>query len=122
MSVGRNSLTHRAPHESLLKIIIELGHKLSNLIQRLIRSQARALAKRIVRQRDLAQLRARFGRIFSTFDPQDVIENQQDTVTKGLWTGGIGNLNNMFTSNINKNVGFIMFYLVNNLQNYYINY
>ena len=61
----------------------------------MIRSQARALAKRIVRQRDLAQLRARFGRIFSTFDPQDVIENQQDTVTKGLWTGGIGNLNNM---------------------------
>ena len=67
-------------------------------LQRLIKSQARALANRIIRERDLKSLRARFGRIFTSFDPADVIENQQETVTKGLWSGGLGNLVNMFTS------------------------
>ena len=67
-------------------------------LQRLVKSQARALANRIIRERDLKQLRARFGRIFTSFDPADIIENQQETVTKGLWSGGLGNLVNMFTS------------------------
>ena len=64
----------------------------------MIRTQARAMANRIIRERDLRQLRARFGRIFTSFDPADVIENQQETVTKGLWSGGQGNLTDMYTS------------------------
>ncbi len=67
-------------------------------IQRLVKSQARAVANRIVRERDLKGLRSKFGRIFTSFDPADVIENQQETVTKGLWSGGVGNLLNMFKS------------------------
>ena len=67
-------------------------------LQRLIKSQARAMANRIIRERDIKKLRARFGRIFTTFDPADVIENQQETITKGLWTGGIGNLLEMHLS------------------------
>ena len=65
--------------------------------QRLVRAQARALARRMIRERDLTRLRARFGRIYSTFDALDIIENQQDTVTRGLWSGGQGNLVNFFT-------------------------
>ncbi len=67
-------------------------------IQRLVKSQARSIANRIVRERDLKGLRAKFGRIYTAFDPADVIENQQETVTKGLWTDGAGNLLNMFKS------------------------
>ena len=66
--------------------------------QRLVKAQARALARRMIRERDLTRLRARFGRIYSTFDALDIIENQQDTVTRGLWSGGQGNLVNFFTS------------------------
>ena len=67
-------------------------------LQRLIQAQARTLALKIIRERDLSQLRAKFGRIFTKFDPADIIENQQETVTKGMWSGGLGNLVNMFTS------------------------
>ena len=66
--------------------------------QRLVKAQARALARRMIRERDLTRLRARFGRIYSTFDALDVIENQQDTITRGLWSGGQGNLVNFYTS------------------------
>jgi len=38
------------------------------------------------------------GKTFTTFQPGDVIENQQDTVTKGLWSGNIGNLLTFFSS------------------------
>ncbi len=67
-------------------------------LQRLVKSQARSIANRIVRERDLKGLRAKFGRIYTSFDPADIIENQQETVTKGLWTGGIGNLLDMHKS------------------------
>ena len=38
------------------------------------------------------------GKTFTPFQPGDVIENQQDTVTKGLWSGNVGNLLTFYTS------------------------
>jgi len=39
-----------------------------------------------------------YGGIFTQFAAGDVIENQQDEVTKGLWTGNVANLLTFFTS------------------------
>ena len=38
------------------------------------------------------------GKTFTPFQGNDVIENQQDIVTKGLWSGNVGNLLTFFTS------------------------
>ena len=46
---------------------------------------AQNLANNIVRQREIANRRARLGRIFTAFDPvDDVLPNNQETVTKGI--------------------------------------
>jgi hypothetical protein len=39
-----------------------------------------------------------YGGVFSQFASSDVIENQQEIVTKGLWTGNIANLLTFYTS------------------------
>ena len=38
------------------------------------------------------------GKTYTPFQPGDVIENQQDTVTKGMWSGNVGNLLTFYTS------------------------
>ena len=59
---------------------------------------ARNLANDIIRQRELANRRARLGRIFTAFDPiDDILPNNQETVTRGLFTGGVGTLTGYFT-------------------------
>ena len=64
-----------------------------------IESLAQQLANQIIRERELAARRARLGRVFTTFDPaEDVIPNQQETVTKALFSNGVGNLLTYFTS------------------------
>tara|TARA_R110000822_G_scaffold128195_35_gene263994 strand:- start:2548 stop:4035 length:1488 start_codon:yes stop_codon:yes gene_type:complete len=40
------------------------------------------------------------GKIYSRFDSGDVVPNQQDIVTRALWTGNVGNLTNFFTSSL----------------------
>ena len=39
-----------------------------------------------------------YGGVFSLFATGDVVENQQEVVTKGLWTGNIANLLTFYTS------------------------
>jgi len=59
------------------------------------------LANQIVRQRELANRRARLGRIFTAFDPiDDVLPNNQETVTRGLFTGGVGTMVGYHTSSV----------------------
>jgi hypothetical protein len=60
--------------------------------------RARALADEIIRQRDVAARLASFGRIFTQFQEGDIVANQQDTVTKGIFSGDIGSLTTFFTS------------------------
>jgi hypothetical protein len=64
-----------------------------------IQSLAGQLANQIIRERELASRTARLGRVFTTFDPaEDIIPNQQETITKALFSNGIGNQLTYFTS------------------------
>lgn len=38
------------------------------------------------------------GKLFSVFSNEDVVPNQQETITRALWTGGAGTLTSFFTS------------------------
>ncbi len=38
------------------------------------------------------------GKIFSMFEPGDVVPNQQETITRAMWSGNVGNLLTYFTS------------------------
>ena len=62
---------------------------------------ARQLADQIVRQREQAKARQRLGRIFTRFDAaDDVLPNNVETVTRGLFAGNTGSLVTMFTSSL----------------------
>jgi hypothetical protein len=66
-----------------------------------IESLARTLADRIIRERDAAAQRARLGRIYTQFDHHnDVLPNNIETVTRGLFAGNTGSLIHMFTSSL----------------------
>jgi len=66
-----------------------------------IESLARSLADRIIRERDAAAQRARLGRIYTQFDHHnDILPNNVETVTRGLFAGNTGSLVEMFTSSL----------------------
>ena len=55
-------------------------------------------AQEIVREQQQARILARNGRTFTKFDEvNDVIDNQTEVVTAGLWSDGIANLDAHFT-------------------------
>jgi hypothetical protein len=62
---------------------------------------ARQLADQIIRERDAAAQRARLGRIYTRFDHHnDVLPNNIETVTRGLFSGNTGSLTMMYTSSL----------------------
>lgn len=65
-----------------------------------VESLARQLADNIIRERDAARQRTRLGRIYTPFDAvEDVLPNNIETLTRGLFTGNTGSLTQgMFTS------------------------
>ena len=64
-----------------------------------VENLARQLANQIIREREQAKARQRLGRIFTDFDPtDDVLPNNIETVTRGLFAGNTGSLTSMFTS------------------------
>jgi hypothetical protein len=66
-----------------------------------VETLARQLADQIIRERDSARSRIRSGKIFSTFDSvDDVLPNNIETLTRGLFSGNTGSLINMYTSSI----------------------
>jgi len=68
-------------------------------VQQQVESLARQLADQIIREREEARIRARNGRIYTTFQTaDDVIANQQETVTTGLFSGNTGSLLTYHTS------------------------
>jgi len=71
----------------------------SNSTTAQIQSLAQQLDNQIIAERANAAQRARLGRAFTNFDPvDDIIPNQQETVTKALFSNNIGNLLTYFTS------------------------
>jgi hypothetical protein len=66
-----------------------------------VETLARQLADQIVRERDSARSRTRSGKIFSTFDSvDDILPNNVETVTRGLFSGNTGSLTSFFTSSV----------------------
>jgi len=64
-----------------------------------IENEARVLAQEIVKETQKQKLKTSSGRVFTIFDYEsDVVENQQDTVTAGIWTNGIGTLKTFYSS------------------------
>lgn len=65
-----------------------------------VESLARQLADNIIRERDAARQRTRLGRIYTPFDAvEDVLPNNVETLTRGLFSGNTGSLTQgMFTS------------------------
>jgi hypothetical protein len=64
-----------------------------------IENAARQLANRILEERALAARRARNGRTYTPFNAEDdILPNNVETITKGLFTGNTGSLLNFHTS------------------------
>ena len=64
-----------------------------------VESLARQLANQIIRERDSAKRRQRLGRIFTKFDAtDDILPNNVEIVTRGLFANNTGSLVSMFTS------------------------
>ena len=58
-----------------------------------IETLARQLADNLIRERESARQRVRNGRIYTPFDPtEDVLANNIETITKGLFSGNTGSL------------------------------
>ena len=57
-----------------------------------IERRARQIANQLIAQREAARLASRNGRVFTNFDlDTDVIPNQQEIVTRGLFPNNTGN-------------------------------
>jgi len=66
-----------------------------------IERRARQIANQLIAQRERARLAARNGRIFTEFDlDTDVIPNQQEIVTRGLFPPNVGNQLDFYTSSL----------------------
>ena len=66
-----------------------------------IERRARQIANQLIAQRERARLAARNGRIFTEFDlDTDVIPNQQEVVTRGLFPPNVGNQLDFYTSSL----------------------
>lgn len=62
-----------------------------------VEALARQLADQIIREREQARARQRLGRIFTSFDPtDDILPNNVETVTRGLFAGNTGSLTSMY--------------------------
>ena len=76
----------------------------ANAAQGQLESLARQIADDIIRQREEARRRAQFGKVYQEFDPaDDVIRNNVETVTRGMFSGNDGTLvgaSEMFTSSL----------------------
>ena len=63
-----------------------------------LETQARQLADQLFREREFARRRVRNGRTYTSFDPvDDVLPNNIETITKGLFSGNTGSLLNFYT-------------------------
>ena len=71
----------------------------SQTINEQVRQLATQLANQIVAERDQAQILARNGRTYTKFDPvNDVVANQTEVVTAGLWSDNLASLTTYYTA------------------------
>jgi hypothetical protein len=71
----------------------------NNGVNEQVRQLAQQLANQIVAEQNQAQLLARNGRTYTKFDTvNDIVANQIETVTAGMWSDGLASLTTYFTS------------------------
>ena len=71
----------------------------TNAVNAQIEQLAQARAREIIAEQQQAQVLARNGRTFTKFDAvNDIIDNQTETVTAGLWSDNVASLTTYFTS------------------------
>ncbi len=70
----------------------------NNGVTEQVRQLAQQLANQIVAEQQQTQILARNGRTYTKFDAvNDVISNQTETVTAGLWSDNVASLETFFT-------------------------
>jgi hypothetical protein len=71
----------------------------NNVVNQQVQQMAQQLANQIVAEQQQTKILARSGRTFTKFDTvNDVIANQTETVTAGLWSDNLASLTTYFTS------------------------
>jgi len=71
----------------------------TNRLNDQIEALAQARAREIIAEQQQAQILARNGRTFTKFDAvNDIVDNQTETVTAGLWSSNVASLTTYFTS------------------------
>jgi hypothetical protein len=74
------------------------------IINEQVQQLAQQLANQMVAEMQQSQVIARNGRTFTKFDTvNDVVSNQTEVVTAGVWSDGIASLTTFFTSSIQTN-------------------
>ena len=69
-----------------------------------VQQLAQQLANQMVAEMQQSQILARNGRVFTKFDMvNDIVSNQIEVVTAGVWSDGIANLTTFFTSSTQTN-------------------
>ena len=69
-----------------------------------VQQLAQQLANQMVAEMQQSQILARNGRVFTKFDTvNDIVSNQTEVVTAGVWSDGIASLTTFFTSSIQTN-------------------
>lgn len=70
----------------------------NQMINEQVRNLAQQLANEMVAQRDALQQAAQSGRTYTKFAGSDVIKNQTETVTGGIWSDNLASLITYFTA------------------------
>ena len=70
-----------------------------NAVNAQVQQLAQELANQMIAEQQQTQIIARNGRVFTKFDQlNDVVANQTETVTAGLWSDGVSGLTTYFSS------------------------
>jgi len=93
-----SQLTDAAPGQSFDPAFSAAAPNDTAALQQQINALAEQRAQEIIREQQQAQILARNGRTFTKFDAvNDVIDNQTEVVTAGLWSDGLASLTTYFT-------------------------
>lgn len=76
----------------------------ANAVNEQVQQLAQQLANQMVAEMQQGQILARNGRVFTKFDTvNDVVQNQIEVVTAGLWSDNVASLTTYFTSSTQTN-------------------
>ena len=83
--------------------------------QKMVELEARRRVREIENERKRAKALAKNGRIYTRFDPaEDVISNQKEKVSRGLWSDGSGTLKTFHQSTVQSSSTGAYYYDVHN--------